>query len=668
MAKDVSIAFKASDGLSNTIKQMKSNVNALSRDVSEYRKVQSDVFDKKTEIKFDISKAKKELKELEKAVKDEKDGSAKAFKEKAKQLEELQEEYRRLGQVAKDASKAERQLQEDISRSSNKNASRMSSQKGLASSLAQAGLYNMVGQSLTNNLSYNMTSMFGSTVGSTISNIGGNLVTGAAMGSIAGPLGAILGGALGGLTGAINSMTEKQKKSDDLFRDEVKNLYSQTLQSRGNTLSGGISSASKREQDIIAFTTLLGGLDNANKFISDVQNFSAVTPFEMNNLLNTSKILKTYGYGQNDIIPMMTKVGDAGAALGLDAESINWVATSIGRMNSSGKTSLEYLNPLVERGIPAIEYLATEMGKTQNEIYDMISKGQLNGTESAKIILDSMGKNFAGSMQMQSETYGGYQSTLNDLWSQIDMSMGSGYNEKRKQGMITEISQLKSEVGDNMKEMYSMVGEYEANMENKYQLSIIKSMEELQKSQEYIQAKINDDNLKMSELAYKAKLQAEIDFKNSEEYQMKLQAEKGLVQNIQDSLIQDGEYVKFGEEMAKQFELGYSGAINSARKRGLFSPEEEQEVIYDKGSWWQQIGQGFKDLNKAKEEGQGKYAEAKSNNYQTTNKTESNVTQHINMTFNNMENKDPKSFMHEMTKELEKAKQNIARNSRLSIN
>ena len=64
---------------------------------------------------------------------------------------------------------------------------------------------------------------------------------------------------------------------------------------------------------------------------------------------------------------------------------------------------------------------------------------------------------------------------------------------------------------------------------------------------------------------WEAKTQAEIDYKNSEEYQKKLQAEKSLVANIQSSLTESGEYVKFGQAMADQFSKGWqSGRLSNA--------------------------------------------------------------------------------------------------------
>ena len=67
--KDVSIVFKASDRLSESIRGMQKNVSNLQADVEAYRKVQDKVFNEKAEIKLDITKAKQSLKELEKEIK-----------------------------------------------------------------------------------------------------------------------------------------------------------------------------------------------------------------------------------------------------------------------------------------------------------------------------------------------------------------------------------------------------------------------------------------------------------------------------------------------------------------------------------------------------------------------------------------------------------------------
>ena len=52
-------------------------------------------------------------------------------------------------------------------------------------------------------------------------------------------------------------------------------------------------------------------------------------------------------------MPDAAQYGDAGAALGQSTNDMTAVATAIGRMKSSNKTTLEYLNILNDRGIGA---------------------------------------------------------------------------------------------------------------------------------------------------------------------------------------------------------------------------------------------------------------------------------------------------------------------------
>lgn len=591
MAKDVSIAFKASDNLTHSISQMRKSVSGLSRDVSEYRKVQNEAFEKKTEVKLDITKAKQELKELERAVKQNVEGSEQVFKEKQKTLEELQEEYRRLTQVAKDASKAERQLQEDISKSSNANASRTSGTDGtssIMSSLANAGLGAMLGGAVSNNLNQSITSMFGQTTGSVISSIVGGVATGAAMGSIAGPIGTAVGAAVGGLTGSINALTERQEKGDDLFRGEVRSIFDNVKQTEQQSLDNGIVLAAKREKDMISYSTLLGSTENANRFLEDVQKFAAKTPFETNNLLDTSKVMLSYGYKQDEILPMMTKIGDASSALGIDTANQQVVATALGRMKSSGKTSLEYLSQLTERAIPAIDYLAEAFGTSNKKIYEMISKGTIDGAKASEIIVDAMGKQFAGNMEKQSATYDGYMSSLQDAYELIDQAMGMGYTEERKKGLMEEEKRLDGGMSEQMQEANKLIGKYKADLENQYQQSIMDAIHNtMTDNSDYIEAQKNGEGAEMGRILAEARAKAEIEYKNSEGYRLQLEADKSLVENIQDAMLQDGGYLRYGEKMAKQFERGWSGSIDDAARRGVFTPQQIRDISNEHGAWWQ---------------------------------------------------------------------------------
>lgn len=588
MSKDVSIAFKASDNLTHSVQAMRKSVGGLSRDVSEYRKIQSQAFDKRTEVRFDMTKAKQELKELEKAVKENVAGSEQAFKEKQRALEDLQEEYRRLTQVAKDASKAEKQLMDDMHKTKNFKKTMEGQEASWLKNIAGAGLGQMVGDAFTGMFSQEITSMFGKNTGSMINSVIGGATTGAALGSVAGPVGIAIGAAVGGLAGTITADTEKRQRQDELFVDEVQRIYQKVNQEKEESLTNGKDLAAKREIDMISYSTLLGGDENATKFLNDIQTFSAKTPFEMDDLLNTSKVLLSYKYKQEEIIPFMTKIGDTASALGIDKDGQNVVATALGRMKSSGKTSLEYINQLSERAIPAIDYLAEALGKTNKQIYEMISKGAIDGAEASKIIIDAMGKEFEGNMAKQSQTYSGLVSTLNDTWAQLDRSMGQGYTEKRKEGLEAEINALNGSMREQMEEAYRLIGEYEADLENKKQAYIMQSMNSAMKTSEYEKAQIAGDGAEMGRIIAEAKAEAETKYQNDEGLQKLKESQIGLITTIQEDVALHNEYIKFGEMMAEKFSQGYVSVIERLTSEGLYEPKVSS-LIQEQGTYRQKL-------------------------------------------------------------------------------
>lgn len=594
MAKDVSIAFKASDNLTHSLQKMRKSVDGLSRDVTEYRKIQSQAFDKKVEVKLDIREAQQNLKKLNSEIENGSEGAKIAYQMQQRELIGLQEEYKRLTKVANEASKAENRLQDDMNKSNNLRNTMAEQKNSMLKNLASAGLGNMLGDALSHSISQDIGSMFGTEAGNAINNVLGGIASGAALGSIAGPVGSVLGAAVGGISGSITAETEKRQRQDDNLIAEVQSIYNKVTQEQEQSLSSGIDLSSKRETDMISYGTLLGGPENASKFLNDIQDFGSKTPFEEDDLLEISKVLLSYKYKQDEIIPFMTKIGDTASALGIDKEGQSVVATALGRMKSSGKTSLEYIYQLSERAIPAIDYLAEALGKTNAQIYEMISKGAIDGAKASQIIVDAMGKEFEGNMEKQSQTYSGLVSTLNDAWSQLDRSMGEGYTTKRKEGLEKEIEQLNGKLGDKMREANSLIGEFEASLENKYQQSIIDAMSSAMETDEYKMAKREDDEISMARLVWEARTQAEIDYKNSEEMKLKYEAERGLVQDIQQALIDDHTYLDYGKAMGEQFSLGYSGVVRDIISRGILTEPEEDKLVQDSGSVWQKTWWGIK--------------------------------------------------------------------------
>jgi tape measure domain-containing protein len=95
------------------------------------------------------------------------------------------------------------------------------------------------------------------------------------------------------------------------------------------------------EQSQVAFTQMLGSAEKSDAFLKQLFDFAAKTPFEFTGLQDASRRLLAYGFEANEIIPIMTRVGDAVSALGGGTAEINRATLALGQMQAKGKVSGE---------------------------------------------------------------------------------------------------------------------------------------------------------------------------------------------------------------------------------------------------------------------------------------------------------------------------------------
>jgi len=304
---------------------------------------------------------------------------------------------------------------------------------------------------------------------STLSGVGSGVAAGALLGSVIPGFGTAVGALVGGAAGLIKGGTQIFEAKDDAFKSYYQSLYETAAEATTEGISSGMIAAASRETTKLSFDTLLGSKEASAAFLEDIQSTAASTPFGYDDLTSLSKTLLTFGYAVEDIIPTLTKVGDAGAALGLSTADINTVATYIGRMQSSDKATLEYLNPLNERGFSVFQWIADDLGITIADVYDKISKSELSGGYVSDLILarfaDENGP-YAGMMDAMSKTTEGLDSTLEDLLGNIDIAGGDAYNALRNEEKERSIASYEGPLGDALTELSRVSGENRAQMEN----------------------------------------------------------------------------------------------------------------------------------------------------------------------------------------------------------
>ena len=480
---DVSIALSAKDNYTTTLKKIADATRTGVNSIEDLQKSLTKLNNTRAQLKLDLSKAKSELKEAEKRFRATGDAADElALKDKQLQFDNLTSQLKAVSSSAKAA-------ESDMTRlagTNSKIANRQSTAGGgtgsmmgtIGSALATAGFGQMLSGSLSGAAGAFFSSYYGSTDGAAIESFLGSAISGATMGAAAGSMvapgigtaiGAAAGGLIGAVSGGIEAATQKFESQDEAFKSYVQDQYNAVQERQAADLESGSALAGQRETDLTSFTTLFGSKDTAQQYLSQLKTMANTTPFLYSDLTAMSKTLKTYGYAANEMLPALTSIGDAGAALGMTAADMTNVSTALGRMRSSNKTTLEDLNILQDRGIDAIGALANAKGVSKGDAYSMISGGDIAGTEAVQIIQSYMEQMYSGAMEQQSKTFEGLSSTLEGWNQELQNAMGEGYNEGKKIGMSDQIDWLEGEAGQKMQEVYSEMGTLQSDLENMQQ-------------------------------------------------------------------------------------------------------------------------------------------------------------------------------------------------------
>lgn len=164
----------------------------------------------------------------------------------------------------------------------------------------------------------------------------------------------------------------------------------------------------------MAFATMLGSAEKAQKFLAELQQFAAATPFEFPDLVEAAKRMQAMGFAAEQVVPTLRIIGDSVAALGGGKDVINGVTLALGQMQAKGKVSAQEMNQLAERGIPAWKFLADAIGKSIPEAMKLAESGAIKAAEAIPAILEGMQQKFGGQMAKMSATLTGTWSNFKD--------------------------------------------------------------------------------------------------------------------------------------------------------------------------------------------------------------------------------------------------------------
>lgn len=189
-----------------------------------------------------------------------------------------------------------------------------------------------------------------------------------------------------------------------------------------------------------SFEVMTGSAEKAQKVVEELTDFATKTPFEMQDLAETTQLLMNYGFTAEEAMDRMSMLGDIAQG---SADKMNRIATAYGQMSSAGKVQLEDIKQMIEAGFNPLQEISQSTGESMESLYERISDGAVSVDEITASMQRSTaeGGKYFQSMEKQSETLNGQISTLKD---NIDQTLGGvfeGISQTLTQTVLPQLNQ-----------------------------------------------------------------------------------------------------------------------------------------------------------------------------------------------------------------------------------
>lgn len=190
--------------------------------------------------------------------------------------------------------------------------------------------------------------------------------------------------------------------------------------------TASVRAAADFEQSQIAFTTMMGSAEEAQKMLEELANFAKKTPFTLQGVEKSARQLMAVGFEADEILPTLKNVGDVAAGLGLGEEGLQRLILNLGQVQSQGKLTGRELRDFAVAGVPLLDELSKQLGVTTSEVQDMISAGEVSTDMVTKAFatMTSEGGRFANLMEKQSTSLVGIISNIKDSFQLMARELG----------------------------------------------------------------------------------------------------------------------------------------------------------------------------------------------------------------------------------------------------
>ncbi|SFG57221.1 tape measure protein [Prevotella sp. KH2C16] len=202
----------------------------------------------------------------------------------------------------------------------------------------------------------------------------------------------------------------------------------------------------------VAFETMLGSAEEANKLMNQLVKTAATTPFDLQSVSQGAKQLLAYGTSANEVNETLVRLGDIAAGLSVPLGDLVYL---YGTTMVQGRLFSKDLHQFTGRGIPIAKEITDQFGVAEDKILDLVEAGKVGAAEVKKAIISmtSEGGRFGGLMEKQSHTITGQISNIEDAIDTMFNEIG-----KQSEGGINTGLALVSKLVENWETVARVLG------------------------------------------------------------------------------------------------------------------------------------------------------------------------------------------------------------------
>ena len=210
----------------------------------------------------------------------------------------------------------------------------------------------------------------------------------------------------------------------------------------GSLVKTGVAYNNLEQTSRAAMTTILGSASAAEEMMGKISAFGKTSPFPRQAFIEATQQLLGFGFSADAIIPTLTAINDATAALGGNSQTIATMTDVFAKIQSQGKITGEEINRMGAVGIDAVGMLATAAGVSGESIRKSISEGSVDAATAISVLTDGMNAKFGGASENVKNTWGGAVDRVKGAWRDLASALVEPFISKSGGGYAVEWANL----------------------------------------------------------------------------------------------------------------------------------------------------------------------------------------------------------------------------------